>query len=87
MVRFLKKAITENQRNWDSQLKFSRWTNHVTPKRSIRKYPFELVYGKVVVFPIQLVIPIAKLLQEAKQETHALTRRINQLVELHENRE
>lgn len=30
---------------------------------------------------------MAKLLQEAKEEPSALTRRINQLVELHENRE
>jgi len=56
MVRVLKKIITENQRNWDSQTKSSLCTNCVTPKQSTRKSPFELVYGKVVVFPIQLEI-------------------------------
>ena len=27
VVRVLKKTITENQRNWDTQLKFSLWAN------------------------------------------------------------
>jgi len=59
----------------------------VTPKHSTGKSPFELVYGKVSVFPIQLAMPMAKLLQEVEEEPSALTRRINQLVEIHENRE
>jgi len=56
------------------------------PKRSTRKSPFELVYGKVVVFPIQLAMPVARLLQEAEEEPSPLTRRINQLIELQENK-
>jgi len=65
-VRVLEKTIAESQRNWDSQLKFALWENRVTPKRSTRKSPFELVYWKDVVFPIQLVIPVAKILQEGE---------------------
>lgn len=87
VVRVLKKTITENQRNWDTQLNVSLWANRVTPKRSTGKSPFELVYGKTAVFQIQLAMLVAKLLQESKEEPIALTRRINELIKLHENRE
>lgn len=87
MVRILKKTIAETQRNWDSQLNFALWANQVMPKISTRKSLFELVYGKVVVIPIQLKMRVTRLLQEVEEEPSALTRRINQLVELQENRE
>ena len=45
LVRTLKKTINENQKNWDSQLKFSLWANRITSKRATGKYPYELVYG------------------------------------------
>jgi len=57
------------------------------PKQSTQKTPFEIVYGKFDVLPIQLAMLVAKLLQEAEEESSALTRRINQLVELHDNKE
>lgn len=83
----LKKTITKNQRNWDTKLKFTLWANRVTPKHSTRKSPFELVYGKAAIFPIQLAMPITKLSQEVEEEPNVITRRINQLVEINENRE
>ena len=45
LVRALKKTINENQKNWDSQLKFALWANRITNKRATGKYPYELVYG------------------------------------------
>lgn len=83
----MKKTIAKNQRNWNSQLKFSLWASQVTPKQSMGKLPFELLYGKVVVFLIQLAMLVARLPQEEEEEISALTQRINRLVELHENRE
>lgn len=59
----------------------------MTPKQSTTKFPFELVYIKVLVFQIELAMAMAKLQQEANDEPIALTRTINQLVELHENKE
>ena len=56
-------------------------------KRSTSKSPFELVYGETTLFPSQLEEPDVALIQEAKGEPNALTRRMNQLVELNENRE
>ena len=86
LVRILKKTIRENQNNWDSQLKFSLWENRIINKRSMGKSPYELVYGRVAVFPIQIALPVARFLQDNKEEPNYLIRRMNQLVELDETR-
>ena len=52
LVRALNKAINENQKNWDTQLKFALWANRITSKRATGKSPYELVYGRAVVFPV-----------------------------------
>ena len=85
-MRALKKAINENQRNWDSHLKFALWANRITSKRATGKSPYELVYGRAAVFPIQLALPVARFMQESQEEPDDMTRRINQLVELEETR-
>ena len=59
LVRALKKAINENQKNWDSQLKFAMWANRITSKRATGKSPYELVYGRAAVFAIQLPLLVA----------------------------
>lgn len=82
VVRILKKTIAESQRNWDSQLKFSLWANRFASKISMGKCPFKFFYGKVTIFPIQLAMPVAKILQDVEEEPNSLTRMINQLVEL-----
>ena len=84
LVRALKKAINENQKNWDSQLKFSLWANRITSKRATRKSPYELVYGRATIFPVQLALPVARFMQESQEEPDDVTRRINQLVDLEE---
>ena len=80
MVRTLKKAINENQKNWDSQLKFMLWANRITSKRSTGKSPYELVYGRATFFPIQMALPMARFMHDCQEEPNDLTRRINQLV-------
>ena len=80
----MKKAINENQKNWDSQLKFALWANQITSKRSTGKSPYELVYGRAAVFSIQLALPVARFMQDCQEEPNDLTKRINQLVELEE---
>lgn len=44
-MKILKKTTVENQRDWDSKLKFALWAARVTTRRSIGKSDFELVYG------------------------------------------
>ena len=85
-MRALKKAINENKKNLDSQLKFSLWANRITSKRATGKFPYELVYGRVAILPIQLALPVARFMQEIQEEPDDMTRRINQLVELEETR-
>ena len=85
-MRALKKTISENQKNWDSQLKFALWVNRITSKKATGKSPYELVYGRAVVFPVQLALPVARFMQESQEELDDMVRRINQLVELEETR-
>lgn len=68
-------------------MKFSLWADRFTTKNSISTSPFKLVYGTDVIFPTQLALPVAKLLQEVDSEPNDLTRRIDNLVELQQNRE
>ena len=51
LMKILKKNIAENQKDWDSKLKFSLWAIRVTTRRSTGKSPFELVYGTQALFP------------------------------------
>jgi len=61
LVRILKNTILENQKNWDSQLKFYLLDNRVTTKRSTGKSTFEFLYGKISIFLVQLAMPMAKI--------------------------
>ena len=74
LMKILKKTIAENQRDWDSKLKFAMWAARVTTRRSIEKSPFELVYGTRALFPSQLVKPIIAMIQKAKEEPNAMVR-------------
>jgi len=79
--------LEDNKKCWDSNLKFALWDDRVTIKMSIGNSPFKLVYGADVVFPIQLILPMAKFLQEDQDEENDMVRRMNNLVELHHMRE
>jgi len=63
-VRRIKKLLEDNKKSWDLKLKFALWDDRVTNKKSIGTSPFKLVYGTDAIFPIQLILPVAKFLQE-----------------------
>ena len=63
-------------------MKFALWVDRVTNQKSIGTSPFKLVYGTNVVFPIELILPVAKFFQEEQDETNDMVRRMNNLVEL-----
>jgi hypothetical protein len=48
--------------------------------------PFQMVYGTDVVLPINLALPVMKLWKDSKEEPNDITRRINQLIEVQQNR-
>lgn len=64
LIRIIKKLLEDNKRNWDSKLKHALWANRVTTKKSIGNSPFKMIYGTEFVFPIHLILPMEKFLQE-----------------------
>jgi hypothetical protein len=45
-----------------------------------------MVYGTDVVLPINLALPVMKLWKDEKEEPNHVTRRINQLIQVQQNR-
>ena len=87
LVRIIRKLLETNKKSWDSKLKFSLWAYRVIDKRSIGTSPFKLVYGTEAIFPIQLILPVAKFFQEEEDEPNDMVRRMMDLVELQQIRE
>ena len=86
LVRIIRKLLENNQKIWDSKLKFVLWADRVTDKISIGTSPFKLVYGTEAIFPIQLILPVAKFFQEEHDEPNDMVRRMLDLVELQQVR-
>ena len=79
--------LFENKRSWDTKLKFPLWADRVTIKKSIGTSPFQFVYVIDVIFPVQLVIPVVKFIQEIKEEPDDIRRRMFQIIHLQQERE
>jgi hypothetical protein len=86
LIRIIRKTVRENKRAWDNSLKYALWADRVTKKQSTRKAPFELVYGIGVVLPINLMIPVHKLIREFTTDEEALHGRFDDLFQLEEDR-
>jgi hypothetical protein len=82
LINIIKKMLSQNKKAWDSHLKYVVWEDRVSIKRSIGTSPFQLVYGLEAIFPIQLILPMMKLLQDEEAESDDMQRRINQLIEV-----
>ena len=74
--------MENNQKRWDSKLKFVLWADRVTEKRSIGTSPFNLVYGTEAIFPIQPILLVEKFFQEEQDEPNDMVRRMLDFVEL-----
>jgi hypothetical protein len=83
----MRKLLEENKKSWDSKLKFALWVDRVTINKSIGTSPFKMVYGTDAIFPVQLVLPVAKFFQEEQAEQDDMVRRMLDLVELQQTRE
>ena len=86
MITVIKKVLTENKKAWHIHLKYSLWANRISTKRSIGISPFQMVYGIDVILPINLALPVMKLWHDSNEEPNDVTRRINHLVEVQQNR-
>jgi hypothetical protein len=86
LITVINKVLTENKKAWHIHLKYALWANRISTKRSIGISPFQMVYGTDVILPINLSLPVMKLWQDSNEEPNDVTRRINQLVEVQQNR-
>lgn len=86
LLRLIRKTIGDNKRSWDGQLKFALWADRITKKRSTGKSPFELVYGLDAVLPINIRLLVYKLLQYFVTDKDNLQARIDDIVQLDEER-
>ena len=87
LIKIIKKLLEDNKKNWDAKLKYALWADRVTIKKSTGSSPFKLVYGTDAIFPIQLTLHVAKLLQTAQDEEDDIANRITNLTELYQIRE
>jgi transposase InsO family protein len=51
LIKIIKKFLADNNKAWESKIKFSLWDDRVTTKRSLSVSPFQLVYGVEAIFP------------------------------------
>ena len=62
------KMIHENEKNWDLELNRVLWAYKIVVKPSMQFSPYQLIYGKQAMLPLDVEIPALKLLVEAGQE-------------------
>ena len=86
LVRIIKKLLEDNKRSWHTKLKYALWAERIRTKRAIGMSPFQLVYGTEVVFLASLGVPVMRYFQEQQEEPNHMQRRINQIIELEEQR-
>jgi hypothetical protein len=87
LIKIIRKLLEENKKNWDSKLKFALRADRVTIKKAIGTSPFKLVYGTNAIFPVQLILLVARFFQEEKTESNDMVRRMLDLVELQQAHE
>jgi hypothetical protein len=76
LINIIKKLLEDNNKAWDSKMKFALCVDRVTTKQSLGISPFQLVYGIEVVFPTQIDLHVAKFLHDQQGEHDDMVRRI-----------
>jgi transposase InsO family protein len=86
LMTILKKTIGDNKRSWDNKIKFALWADRITKKSSTGKSPFELVYGLDDTLSVHLKLPVYQFVQKYGLDEDFHQNRIDQIIELDENR-
>ena len=82
----LSKMVRSHRRDWNDRLSEALWAYLTTWSNTAGFSPYDLLYGKSVVFPIEFEINTLKTATEVNLDvTRAQKRRLNQLNELDEN--
>jgi hypothetical protein len=83
----LTKTVKENRKDWSKRLLKALWAYRTTWRNTTEFSPYELVYGKSVVFPVEFEIKTLRTALSANLDlTDAQTARLQQLNELEEKR-
>jgi hypothetical protein len=83
----LTKTVKENRKDWSDRLLEALWAYRTTWRNTTGFSPYELVYGKSVVFPVEFEIKTLRTALAANLDlTNAQTARLQQLNELEEKR-
>ena len=83
----LTKMVKSHRRDWADRFMEALWAYHTTWCNTTYFSPYDLVYGKSVVFPIEFEIKTFKTATEVKLDAiEAHKSRLNQLNELDEKR-
>ena len=82
----LTKTVKSHRKDWADRLPEALWAYRTTWRNTTGFSPYDLVYGKSVIFPIEFEIKNLKTTTEVNLDvTEAQKRRLNQLNELDEN--
>ena len=83
----LTKTVKSHHRDWADRILETLWAYLTTWRNTTGFSPYDLVYGKSAIFPIEFEIKTLKTATEVNLDvTEAQKRRLNQLNELDENR-
>ena len=83
LVNIIKKTMDQNPRNWHAKLPLALWADRITPKASIKKSPFFLVYGQEAILPTHIFLPSLQLSQSVQVAKCPIMQwRINTLLQL-----
>ena len=83
----LTKTVKSHHRDWDDKIPEALWAYRTTWRNTTNFSPYDLVYGKSSIFPIEFEIKTLKMATEVNLDvTESQKRRLNQLNELDNNR-
>ena len=83
----LTKTVKENRKDWSHRIPEALWAYRTTWRNTTGFSPYELVYGKSVVFPVEFEIKTLRTALAVNLDlTDAQTARLQQLNELDEKR-
>lgn len=86
MIIIMKRTMDMNQSMWHIKVKNSLLVERIKMKKAISTYPYKLVYGTKVRFPLSLEFPSFELSQKIEFEgTYQREIRMVDLVQLEEN--
>jgi hypothetical protein len=87
LERGLTKVCFTNREYWDDRVPTVLWAYRTTTKKLHKYTPFQLVYGKEVVVPAELITPSLYITQVTHMsEDESVAQRVTELQELDETR-